>query len=800
MPLREMQYICNLISPFNQTRMRKKIIITLWILLFLVLAGGVAAFWAIAKGYIGYMPDLQQLENPVNKFASQVISADGHVLGTWSYTRANRVFVSYNDIAPSTVQALVATEDVRFYDHSGIDLRALMRAVFKRGIMRQKNAGGGSTITQQLAKQVYSAQATSVEERLSQKPIEWVIAVQLERLYTKEEILTMYLNYFDFLHNAVGLKSAAKTYFNKEPKALTTNESALLIGLCKNPSYYNPVRFPDRALARRNTVLSQMLKAGYLTQADVDSLSAQPIELDFHRVDHKEGEATYLREHLRTMLMAKRPDRSDYASWQRQKYYEDSLAWETDPLYGWCNKNRKKDGTYYNIYTDGLKVFTTLDSRMQRYAEEAMLSHVVTYLQPLFDAERRGKANAPYGSNISAEKARQDLERSKRQSERYVTMKRDGASDEEIEQAFNSPVEMTLYSTSGDIDTTMTPMDSIKYTKSFLRSGFVCMDTHTGAVKAYVGGINFRHFQYDMAGVGRRQVGSTIKPYLYTLAMENGWSPCDVAPNVQQTYQVGGGQTWTPRNGSRARYGEMVTLKWGLAQSNNWISAYLMSQLSPTAFVRLLHEFGILNQDIHPSMSLCLGPCDISVQEMVSAYTAFPNKGIRLSPMYVTRIEDADGNVVAEFAPRMNEVISEESAYKMIVLMRGVVDGGTGQRMRNRYSITAPMGGKTGTTNDNSDGWFVGYTPSLAFGAWVGGDERDIHFNSMANGQGASAALPICAKFLQKVYADPSLDYTQSEQFDMPVGFDPCAVTDDVREYEDVEDEAVGVDDLFATE
>ena len=348
-----MQYICNLISPFNQTRMRKKIIITLWILLFLALAGGVAAFWAIAKGYIGYMPDLQQLENPVNKFASQVISADGHVLGTWSYTRANRVFVSYNDIAPSTVQALVATEDVRFYDHSGIDLRALMRAVFKRGIMRQKNAGGGSTITQQLAKQVYSARATSVEERLSQKPIEWVIAVQLERLYTKEEILTMYLNYFDFLHNAVGLKSAAKTYFNKEPKALTTNESALLIGLCKNPSYYNPVRFPDRALARRNTVLSQMLKAGYLTQADVDSLSAQPIELDFHRVDHKEGEATYLREHLRTMLMAKRPDRSDYASWQRQKYYEDSLAWETDPLYGRCNKNRKKDGTYYNIYTDG---------------------------------------------------------------------------------------------------------------------------------------------------------------------------------------------------------------------------------------------------------------------------------------------------------------------------------------------------------------------------------------------------------------------------------------------------------------
>ncbi len=779
--------------------MRKKLIIILWIVLFLLMAGACGAFWAIAKGYIGYMPDLQQLENPVNKFASQVISADGRVLGTWSYTRANRIFVSYNDIAPSTVQALVATEDVRFYEHSGVDFRALMRAIFKRGILRQKNAGGGSTITQQLAKQVYSSQAESVEERLSQKPIEWVIAVQLERLYTKEEIITMYLNYFDFLHNAVGLKSAAKTYFNKEPKNLTTNESALLIGLCKNPSYFNPIRFPERALSRRNVVLGQMLKAGYLTQAEVDSLSAQPLTLDFHRVDHKEGEGTYIREHLRTMLMAKKPERSNYASWQGQKFYEDSLAWETDPLFGWCNKNRKKDGTPYNIYTDGLKVFTTIDSRMQRYAEESMTSHVVGYLQPLFDAERRGKANAPYGSNISAEKAQQDLQRAVHQSERYLMMKQDGASDAEIKKAFETPVEMTVYSPAGDVDTTMTPMDSIKYVKRFLRSGFVCMDTQTGAVKAYVGGINFRHFQYDMAGVGRRQVGSTIKPYLYTLAMENGWSPCDVAPNVQQTYQVGGGQTWTPRNGSRARYGQMVTLKWGLAQSNNWISAYLMSQLNPSAFVRLLHEFGILNQDIHPSMSLCLGPCDISVLEMVSAYTAFANKGIRSAPMFVSRIEDVDGNVVAEFTPRMNEVISEESAYKMIVMMRGVIDGGTGQRMRNRYGITAPLAGKTGTTNDNSDGWFVGYTPLLAFGAWVGGDERDIHFNSMAYGQGASASLPICAKFLQKVYADPQLSYTQNDQFDMPDGFDPCAVTDDVRQYEEV-DEAVGLDELFGTE
>ncbi len=777
--------------------MRKKIIIGLWTVLILVVLAVAGAFWAIAKGYIGYMPELQQLENPVNKFASQAISADGRVLGTWSYTRANRVFVDYENIAPSTVQALVATEDVRFYEHSGIDFRALLRAIFKRGIMRQKNAGGGSTITQQLAKQVYSSQAASVEERLYQKPIEWVIAVELERLYTKEEILTMYLNYFDFLHNAVGLKSAAKTYFNKEPKDLTTNESALLVGLCKNPSFFNPVRYPERALSRRNVVLGQMLKAGYLTQAEVDSLSAQPVKLDFHRSDHKEGEATYLRERLRQMLMAKKPKRSDYASWQHQKYFEDSLSWETDPLYGWCNKNKKKDGEYYNIYTDGLKVFTTIDSRMQRYAEEAMATHVTGFLQPQFDAERRGKANAPYGSNISAEKAKQNLHRAVRQSERYLAMKKAGANDTDIEKAFATPVEMTVYSPKGDIDTIMTPMDSIKYTKRFLRSGFVCMDTHTGAVKAYVGGLNFRHFQYDMAGMGKRQVGSTIKPYLYTLAMENGWSPCDVAPNVQQTYQVGGGQTWTPRNGSRSRYGEMVTLKWGLAQSNNWISAYLMSQLNPSAFVRLLHQFGILNQEIHPSMALCLGPCDISVLEMVSAYTSYPNNGIRIAPLFVTHIEDADGNVVAEFSPRINEVISAESAYKMIVLMRGVIDGGTGSRMRNRYKITAPMGGKTGTTNDNSDGWFVGYTPDLAFGAWVGGDERDIHFNSMAYGQGAAASLPICAMFLQKVFGDATLGYTQDAQFHIPAGFDPCgSVLQEDSSPEEV-DESIGLDDLI---
>jgi penicillin-binding protein 1A len=774
--------------------MRKRFFLYIWILyILLVLAlGGI--FYSIFTGYIGYMPEIEELENPVNKFASQVISSDGKLIGTWSYSRANRIFVGYNDISPSVIQALIATEDERFYEHSGIDFKALFRAIVKRGLFMQKSAGGGSTITQQLAKQLYSEKAENVKERLLQKPIEWVIALKLERYYTKEEILTMYLNHFDFLHNAVGIKTAAKTYFDKDPKDLTVNESATLIGMCKNPSYFNPVRNQERCVQRRNVVLSQMEKVGYLSSVDANRLKLDPLNLNFHRTDHKEGSAAYLRDYLRQVLMAKKPNRSDYASWQGQKYYEDSLAWETDPVYGWCNKNVKRDGTAYNIYTDGLKVYTTIDSRMQKYAEDAVYKHVVEELQPLFDKELKSNKNAPYASSLSADEVAKKFQRAKHQCARYIQMKSDGYSESEIEDAFNTPTEMTVYTPHGEIDTVMTPSDSIKYYKKFLRTGFMVMDNETGYVKAYVGGTNFSHFQYDMCTQGRRQVGSTIKPYLYSLAMENGWSPCDEAPNIQQTYQVGN-QTWTPRNGSRARYGEMVTLKWGLATSNNWISAWLMNQMSPSALVRLIHEYGILNKDIVPSMSLCLGPCDISVSEMVGAYSAFPMKGVRRIPTYITRIEDSDGNIVAEFLPRVHEVISEESSYKMITLMRGVIDGGTGGRMRGRYKITAPMGGKTGTTNDNSDGWFVGYTPSLTFGAWVGGEERDIHFNSMAVAQGASAALPIAAYFLQKMYADNSLHYSQSENFNVPGNFNPCAAADEEFE-EDEETEEVMLDNL----
>ena len=770
--------------------MRRAFIGFLWKALLGIIIFVAAAFAAIWFGLIGYMPDIEELQNPISRSATQVFSADGKVIGTWNYNRENRILVSYNNLSPHLVQALVATEDERFYEHSGIDFIALGRAIVKRGILGQTSAGGGSTITQQLAKQLYSETAHSKLERILQKPIEWVIAVKLERNYTKEEIISLYLNYFDFLHNAVGIKTAANTYFNKEPRDLTVEESATLIGLCKNPSLFNPVRYPERCRDRRNVVLSQMQKAGYLSKAEANEYSDKPLKLDFHRTDHKDGTAPYFREFLRQYMMAKRPALSDYPSWNKNQYVLDSIAWQTDPLYGWCNKNHRKDGKPYNLYTDGLKVYTTIDTRMQKYAEEAVYQHVAKFLQPAFTSAMRSKPNAPFTSELTPKQVEQILNRSMLQSERYRVMKAAGLSDEEIRAAFHKKIDMTVFSYRGDIDTLMSPMDSIRYYKSFLRSGFMSMDPKTGHVKAYVGGLDFTHFMYDMVMTGRRQVGSTIKPYLYSLAMENGFSPCDYAPNVQRTYMVAG-KPWTPRNASRSRYGQMVTLKWGLAQSNNWISAYLMSKLNPQQFVNLLHEYGINNPDIHASMALCLGPCEVSVGEMVSGYTTFANHGIRTAPMFVSRIEDNEGNVIVQFQSRMNEVISAESAYKMLVLLQGVVDGGTAGRIRHRYNIEGEIGGKTGTTNRNSDAWFMGFTPQLVSGCWVGGEDRDIHFDSMSMGQGATMALPIWAYYMKKVYADKSLGYSPDVKFDVPEDFNPCQSEgeNDIDEF--------GIDEVF---
>lgn len=753
--------------------MRKAIVRILWALLVGSILVTSLAFTAIWFGWIGYMPPLEDLQNPISRYATQVYTADGKVMGTWNLNRENRICVPYSNLSPYLVKALVATEDARFYEHSGIDFYALGRAIVKRGILGQENAGGGSTITQQLAKQLYSDVAHSSLERLLQKPIEWVIAVKLERNYTKEELIALYLNYFDFLHNSVGIKTASNTYFNKEPNELSVVEAATLIGLCKNPSLFNPVRYPERCLNRRNVVLSQMQKAGYLSTAEYNQLCDEKLVLDFHRVDHKDGIATYFREFLRQYMMARRPDLNDYPAWNKRQYVIDSIAWNNDPLYGWCNKNFKRDGKPYNIYTDGLKIMTTIDSRMQKYAEEAVFAQVAKNLQPAFNRANKSKRNAPFSDNLTSKQVREIMYRAMVQSERYRVLKSKGLSEDEIKQSFRTKVDMTLFSYHGDIDTMMTPMDSIRYVKSFLRTGFMSMDGLTGQVKAYVGGMNYNHFMYDMVMGGRRQIGSTIKPFLYALAMENGFSPCDKVMNVQQTYMVAG-KPWTPRNGSKSRYGQLVTLKWGLAQSNNWISAYLMSKLNPNQFVDILHSFGIDNPDIHPSMSLALGPCEASVGEMVSAYTTFVNNGIHISPLFVTRIEDNQGNVIARFQPRMNEVINAESANKMLVLLQAVVNEGTAGRLRYKFGLKNEIGGKTGTTNRNSDAWFIGFTPQLVSGCWVGGDDRDIHFDSTSMGQGATMALPIWAYFMKKVYADKALGYDINATFDLPANFDPC--------------------------
>ncbi|MDR1004742.1 MAG: transglycosylase domain-containing protein [Prevotellaceae bacterium] len=778
--------------------MRKTILKIIWITLAAVVVACFVLFYSIAKGWIGYMPPIENLENPNYKFATQVLSADGKILGTYSLEKENRLYVSYSDLPANIINALIATEDIRFARHSGIDGISLLRAVIKRGLLFQKEAGGGSTITQQLAKLLYSPHADNRQERLLQKPIEWVIAVKLERLYTKEEILTMYLNKFDFNYGAVGIKTAARTYFGCEPKELKTEESAVLVGMCKNPSLYNPVKRNERTRGRRNVVLNQMQKAGYITQAECDSLKALPLTLKFSRADHKEGEATYFREYLRGVMNATKPDRSKYRGWQMQKFYEDSLDWIHNPLFGWCEKNLKKDGTKYNLYTDGLKVYTTIDSRMQQYAEEAVTEHLKE-LQTHFFKEKRGRKKAPYSNETKQEVIDAALKRAMRQSGRYNTMLGAGYSREEIEKAFDTPEEMSVFTWNGDKDTLMTPMDSIRYYKYFLRSGFMSMNPHNGQVKAYVGGPDITHFQYDMAMMGRRQVGSTIKPFLYTLAMENGFSPCDEAEHVSYTLITEAGEPWTPANTVKERIGEMVTLKWALSKSDNWISAYLMSKLNPYSLVRLIHSFGVRNRDIPPVVSLSLGACEISVGEMVSAYTAFPNKGIRVAPLFVTRIEDSDGNLLATFSPEMEEVISTSSADKMLVMLRAVINEGTGGRVR-RLGFEADMGGKTGTTNNNSDGWFIGFTPSLVSGCWVGGDEPDIHFDGMTYGQGAAMALPIWAKYMNKVYADKTLGYDENETFQLPEDYDPCKEVGGTEQEAQVETESTnstGLDDFF---
>ncbi len=754
----------------------RSVVRLMWTTFGLIVAAGLLLLLMIYNGLIGYMPPVEELKNPSDKFASVIYTADGQEMGRYFRNTGNRVFADFDEISPYVVDALIATEDSRFLDHSGIDMRAMARVLVKTLMMGHKNSGGGSTITQQLAKQLYSPESNGFIGRVLQKPIEWMIAVKLERLYSKDEILRMYLNQFDFLYNAVGIKSAAFVYFGKDPKDLNIEEAATLVGMVKNPAYYNPVRHNERTRQRRNVVFEQMYKAGKIDKAQLQTLSSKPLTLDFHRVDHKDGIAPYFREELRRMLTAQKPDRSDYRGWELQKFVDDSIAWETNPLYGWIEKNPKPDGTKYDIYTDGLKIHTSIDSRMQRYAEEAVNEHMSS-LQKSFFREKKGVKGAPYTtdrSELTESQLNTIIDRSIKQTDRYRNMSRAGCGEAEIKKAFNTPMEMNVFTYSGPVDTVMTPRDSLLYLKHFLRTGFMSMDPRTGQVKAYVGGPNFASFQYDMVSTGRRQIGSTIKPFLYTYAMEEGYTPCDMMLNTQPTLFDEAGRPWSPRNSSNARVGEMVDLRWALTNSNNWISARLMDELNPATLVRNMHNFGITNE-LPAVKSLCLGPCDVSVKEMVTAYSAFSNKGMRVDPIFVTTITDSNGNVLADFTPRHTEVIGEKAYYRILSILLNVVDSGTGNRLRRApYNITAEMGGKTGTTNSNSDGWFMAFTPDLVSGVWVGGEERYIHFNNMAQGQGASMALPIYGLYISKVYRDRSLPYSQDSKFTFPEGMNLC--------------------------
>jgi penicillin-binding protein 1A len=745
----------------------------LWSVFVLPMLLLILVFTLISTGRMGFMPSFEDLENPQNNLASQVFSSDGVMLG--HYSIQNRIYVEFDELSENVVNALLAIEDIRFHNHAGIDARGLARVFVKSIILGQSSSGGGSTITQQLAKNLFPRDTTTYKFAFVRKVNlgitkfkEWVTAVKLERNYTKDEIMVMYLNTVDFGSHSYGIKTAARTFFNTTPDSLKIEEAALLVGILQAPSWYSPVRNTERARIRRNVVLSQLNRYDLLSGKDYDSISALPIELNYLVQDHNIGLATHFRESLRGILTAREPRRSSYLSAVR--FREDSLEWANNPAYGWVNKNFKPDGSSYNLYRDGLRIHTTIDSRMQKYAEEAVNDHLGNDLQLDFDQIRRTYANNPYSDDLTSEQVELNIERTIRRTDRYQKLSWAGISRDSINNIFNTPVSMTVFSWKGDIDTIMTPVDSIWYYKRFLRSGFMAMDPSNGHIRVYVGGPDITYFKYDHVKLGKNQVGSVFKPFLYTLAMQEGFSPCDLAPNVPQSFVVMD-SIWTPSNSGPSEYdGQMVTLKIGLANSINHISAWLMKRFNPPAVVEVARKMGITSH-IDPVVSVFLGTSDISLYEMVGAFATYANQGVYNVPVMVTRIEDRHGNVLAEFKPRIEEAISEEAAYLMLSLLQSVVNDGTGRRLRGKYAFRGQMAGKTGTTQGYSDGWFMGIVPHLVGGAWTGGDDRGIRFNNITMGQGANMALPIWGLFMQKVYADESIGISSEDVFEAPPGF-----------------------------
>jgi len=698
------------------------------------------------------------------------------------------------------VDALIATEDIRFHRHSGVDARGTARMLIKSILLRQ-NSGGGSTITQQLAKNLYPRDTTYYRWKVRRygklgvsKFKEWNTAAKLERNYTKNEIIVMYLNTVPFGHNTYGIKTAGKVFFDTSPDSLSIEQAATLVGLLKAPTRYSPLKNPVRSMRRRNLVLGQMQKYGFITEETLDSLSFIPIELNYRVQDHNVGLATYLRQHLGKIMSRKQPVWDDY--YLHSDFLRDSIQWVENPLYGWSNKNLKPDGSPYNIYRDGLKIYTTIDSRMQEYAELSVQEHLAGYLQETFYQEKVDKPTAPYAEDIEPEMVERMIIRSIRNSDRYRRMRSSGVSMDSIRRAFDTPLEMTVFSWEGDKDTIMSPKDSVLYYKFFLRGAFMAMDPRTGHVKAYVGGPNFKYFKYDHISMGGRQGGSIFKPFLYTLAMQEGYTPCDKVPNVPQTfYDVEHDSTWTPRSGGLARLGQQVTLKWGLSNSINNISAWLVKRFPPQVIVDdVIKKLGV-RSPIAAVNSIIFGTSEVTLYEMIGAYGTYANKGVYIEPIYVTRIEDKNGNLLSTFHAKQSEAISEKSAYLMVNLLRGVVDAGTAtRRIRHVYEIEAQMGGKTGTTQNHSDGWYVGLTPKLVGGVWVGGDDRSIHFDEMALGQGANMALPIYGLFMQKVYADSTLGILMEDKFEKPPDFnlvldceDDISIMSNTYDYEEWE-------------
>lgn len=746
-----------------------------WSLYTLGVISIITLFVFISFGKLGFMPNFNELENPKTLLATEIISADSVVMG--KYYRENRTMVGYDEISPEVVKALIATEDARFQEHSGIDVKSLGRVIAKTIFMRESNAGGGSTITQQLAKQLFPRERFSNPIQIVIRKLrEWVIAVKLEKSYTKREIISMYLNKFDFLNLAVGIKSASRIYFNTQPSQLTTNQAAMLVGMAKNPNLFNPRRRPKQTKQRRNVVLSQMVKYRYLSKTVYDSLKTQDLNLDLNLSSHKRGIATYYREFIRTYITRNKPNKSNYPQFMWDVYERNLKLWKTDPLYGWCNKNFTPDGRPYNIYKDGIKIYTTLDSRIQKHAENAVKTHLKKNIQPAFEREFEAMAYPPFSSDLKLSQVETIIYNSIRRTERYrVLTKSQKANKDTVMAIFNTPIETRIFTWNGVKDTVMSPLASILHHKKLLRSAVYSVDPRNGHVKAYVGGPDLEFFNYDMVHLGKRQVGSTIKPFLYTVALQNGISPCRKVPNTRVSFLVND-TVWSPKNAAKVEDTKTYeSLNWGLAHSVNTISAWLMKRFNPSLVSKLLKQMGV-ESEVMAVPSIFLGTSEMTIQELTDAFAVYANKGVYNSPVYVTKITDQYGNIISTFGANSHEVLSEHVSRTMVDMLIDVVEQGTGRRLRTSYHEyaglkEAQIAGKTGTTQAHSDGIFVGMVPKLITGIWTGGEERAIRFDDLRQGQGANLALPIFGYMMNDIYKDTMIGISKLDTFEIPLNY-----------------------------